>query len=808
MRHRLSLDNWLEDCRRRMATRYPKINFDADHWAIRTLYQTTQADWHFTSQIIDFTGKDRSFCDVMRCLVAEMIISGKPKSLMKPISAFRRLAATQCNSIFDLTLGDIRALEEDGLREAKMHPLTSNRIYEQHTKISQQLLSVADKNVIPHLGYFVRADIRHEFLVLSRSNKKEKSTDLLDRKIEALNDAVNALVDNDPRLDAMDRVAICTMLRKLCAPSRINEVLCSSIDDFVTVDDYAKKSKSTTTEDVLHDAHKMLLVTMKGSKGAQWSAKPVLNFMIDAFIYTNDEIKRSGCRSRMLIEWYQTHPDKLYLPSTLEHLRGKPLSRSNLASIIYLSPTTRNGAEASVGTIFNTLKNLRFRGPNPQIITLVGTKNPRSVIDFLPWVETEEFLLKKVLSAMEACRRVTHENYYEGDLSKMLFLFDRSELPYLPYALNAKFIRERLKKPLPRKNNQPIPAPTLFEKLNITIPKDGRIQIAEMDTHDPRRWVTTMALRHGERLSDVLINKWANRLSLSQLKSYDFRSQEELATFSKMPDISDLKDLSNGLAQAQKLEETYGIKTDIVVVHDAGISVTSLQRVLDAVDDRPIAKTSEQIIIVYPSIYGVCLHQHHTTPCRRYGRCLTCNENVCVKGHLPTNHAIREDETLLASMIVRQVEALVVAHNRGVADCQDALAAHIAALIERGLCPHQMADHLINDFNEIKDQIKDKLLRKRLEEAFVARSYVKLLDNDNVAIGALMKYHNPKQHASPGLEMALDSRGGREQVCNEERVLVEKFPIFAQTSLGLQDERYLIEADDDDDDDDDGDDGE
>ena len=153
-------------------------------------------------------------------------------------------------------------------------------------------------------------------------------------------------------------------------------------------------------------------------------------------------------------------------------------------------------------------------------------------------------------------------------------------------------------------------------------------------------------------------------------------------------------------------------------------------------------------------------------------------------------------------MIVRQVEALVVAHNRGVADCQDALATHIAALIERGLCPHQMADHLINDFNKVKDQIKDKLLRKRLEEAFVARSYVKLLDNDNVATGAMMKYHNPKQHAAPGLEMALDSHGGREQVCNEERALVEKFPIFAQSSLGLQDERYLIEADDDDDDDD------
>ncbi|WP_377701617.1 hypothetical protein [Pseudoduganella sp. UC29_71] len=795
LRHRKALDLWIHECRRRMALRFPKVDFDADTWLIRTQHQSQQADWHFPPQTIDFIEKDRSFCEVMRCLVAEMAIAGKPKTLAQPISAFRRLAQTHCQTIFDLTSSDLRSVEEHALIHCRAYPYSSGRLHTHLVRLSFQLNLLADKDVIPRLGYYVRSELSSELRALGKvyAAAREKSSEVLNRKIEALNEALNALIENDSRLDALDKVAICAMTRKLCAPSRINEVLCSSIDDVVTASDYAQGS--LTVEDALYQAHKMLLVTMKGSKGAQWSAKPILNFMIDAFNYTEAIIKENGSRSRMLIEWYQENPNALYLPPEFEHLRGDALCRSNLAKIMYFKTTLRNGTESAVGNVFKALKLVSFKGANPETITAAGTVNSRHRIDFLPWADVERFLLQRVQVAMEACRKVCHENHYEGDLAKMLFLFDREDVPYLPYALNSSLIRGRLKK---RKvNNNHSTAPTLFQKLGITIPIDGRIQIAEMDTHDPRRWLTTMALRYGENLSDVLINKWANRSSLAQLKAYDFRTDEERAAFSRMPDIAELSDLSSGLALASKLEETYGLKTDIVVVHDAGISVTSLQRVMDAVEDRPIARTSEQIIIVYPSIYGVCLHQHHETPCRRYKRCLTCNENVCVKGHLPTNNEIRKDELLLATSIMRQLETLVAAYNQGIADCPDTFEEHLLTLIREGLSPDQLADHLISEFHEIKDTIKDKLLRTRLEEAFVARGYLRLLDDDTVTSGALMKYRNPKHHAAPGLEMALDTHGGRDKVFEDEKALVEKFPAFAPATLGLRDERYRIEPDDD-----------
>lgn len=408
---------------------------------------------------------------------------------------------------------------------------------------------------------------------------------------------------------------------------------------------------------------------------------------------------------------------------------------------------------------------------------------------FLPFKDVEHFLLKKVHIAIEACRRVTRYNHYQGDLTKMLCLFDPEETPFLPQALNYNSLNRRLKRNTLRSE------PTLFEKLGLTIPSNGKIEVAKIDLHDPRRWLTTQALRHGEKLSDVLINKWANRLKLAQLKAYDMRSDEEMASFSKMPIVHELADISRGIERATKLEEEYGLQSQIITVSDANICVTSMDLVVQSVEDRPVARTSEQVIILYASQFGVCLHQHHETPCRNYDSCLPCDSNIVIKGHLPSNEKVRHRAKLLHTSIIRQMDRLVMEHNRGIADDPDSLAQHILTLVEKGLDIEQMADYLIDEFHQIKDMVEDKLLVKRLEEAFVAQGFVKLLDDGEIPSGALMKYHNPTYHASPGLEKAINSHGGREQIQRDEQALIEIYPQFAPKSLHLKDERHLLTAD-------------
>jgi hypothetical protein len=809
IQHRQALDDWLADCNRRMGLRFPKIDFDSDEWPIRVLYQTEQRDWYFTEPMADFAEKDISYRDALRCLVAEMLIDGKQKALPGPISAYRQLALASPHQLFYLTLADLRRLEERFLAHAKGNPQAANHMATQLSTLSTMMVQLSRKGVLPALGFHAHASTKAELrkiAVAYRAKMRDGKGDRLDRAMEAFNDAFNRMVDGAPELSARDRMALCTGVLLLCAPSRINEILCMSIDDHVTVEDYAQKPVEELDE--THRAHQMLIMTMKGSKGAQWSPKPVLSFMMDVFHYSVDIIKAHGKRSRRLVEWYQKHPDALYLPPELEYLRGQVISRRDLERIVRLDGNLPDDSvNPTANNYFKELLNRQFKRPNPANDPIKGRVGSHSLTDYLPWADVETLLLNKVRAAMDRCRRVTSLNHYRGDLAKMLFLFDNDATPFQPRATAYGAIKPCLKRSA--KARQKRPQRSLFEKLKITMPVDGKIQIAAMDTHDPRRWLTTMALIHGEKLSDVLINKWANRCKLSTLWNYDFRTPEMMAAQASMPEakeLNELTDLSAGLAAVEKLEEQFGLQIAVVTAHDAGIAMTTLDNVAEAVDNRPVARTSRGIIIIYPQRFGICLHQHHEKPCRNYSNdlsasCITCNEGAHVKGHIPTNDETRMLAEKLFKIIISHLENLALTHNRGVADDPAALGEHMLTLIEKGLSPfllQQLAIDLIENFHvkQIGHRLKDRMLARRLEEAHAAMGVVKELDNPDRPSGALIKYHNPARHSEPLLEIALDEHGGREQVERDEQALIAKYPEFAPKAVGLQDERHLIAPDD------------
>lgn len=312
IRQRAAMDKWLAECERRMGLRFPLINFRADAWPIRSFYQTEQRDWYFTEPMADFFEKDISYVDALRCLVAEMVIAGKPKNFLGTLSGYRQLAKDSPHRLFELSLGDLRRLEERVLTHCKVNQQSAGAIKSQFGWLSKFLTKLSRNGVLPVLGWRAHASTMTELSridIAHRNKRREGKGDRLNRCIEAFNEAFNRMVDGAPELSARDRVALSAGVLLLCAPSRINEPLCMSIDDHVTVDDYAQKGVGELDE--AHRAHQMLIITMKGSKGAQWSAKPVLSFMMDAFYYSIDIIKSHGKRSRMLAEWYQQHPNTL-----------------------------------------------------------------------------------------------------------------------------------------------------------------------------------------------------------------------------------------------------------------------------------------------------------------------------------------------------------------------------------------------------------------------------------------------------------------------------------------------------------------
>lgn len=790
----LALERWLEDSRQGMAQRYPTMAFDADIWPLREVTDTDSPDISFTMAEADFVTKHKSFVKALRCYMAELVLGVKVKDYSHYMSQFRVLRLAKIDSLFELDHTAMRTIESTLCQGAQRTPSSASKVLNDVQALSRILDMLSTRGVVPRLRYRMKQEVRSALLALSKKHQAEwrnAKAAMLDRSIEALSEAFNALFANDPRLSSGDRVAIATMGLELCAPSRVNEILCLSVDDYVTIDDYARRSAGKIS-DTIHAAHQLLLVTMKGSKGAQWSAKPVLNFMIDLFHYCVKVIIAHGERSRMLVQWYRQHPNRLYLPPELESLRGKDLTVRDLRNIMALGDYDDSTTLGAAELLFSKeLKSKRFIVMNPNSIQINGRQNGRTEVYAVRWDDIEPLLLAKIHSAIEGCRKVTKDNHYKGDLAKMLFLFDGEKAPYLPGAGTYALLKGRLKHTESQRRRNYRLEPSLFEKLGITMPINGVTQFAQIDSHDPRRWLSTIALIHGEKLSNVLINKWARRLNIAQLWNYDFRSAETKAAASAMPEPLELKELSNGLTYCRKLEDEHGPKIDIVTVHDAGVSGTTMDAISAATGSRPIARTGEQIIIIYPTWYGFCAHQHHEKPCRAYTSCLPCDHNYLVKGHIPTNDRTRARADELHSAILNILEQMVIVHGREIADNQDSLAQHVHHLVGRGLTPVQMTDDLITRFHEIKHLIVDTVLKNQLHEAFVATGYVEKLDSQEIANGALIKYHNPTHHAAPGVERALEAHGGHEKIERDRLVMVEKYPQFAPTALGLKDQRSL-----------------
>lgn len=807
---------WLEACRRRFTERFGSISFEATEWRFGALPSILMKDWFLGPVMADFNGRDASFGNALRCLLAEAALGEKLKLPDGFIAAFRLLRSSEIPTLYDVTYGDLRKLEADIAEKARNNPASARHALRELQQLGRHLDQLSAKGIIPHIRYMVPTALRAELQRLRGTHEGHLKTGngaLLDHQIEALCVAMTQLFSNDPRLvSPADRMTIALLGLEMCAPSRVNEVMCLSIDDYMKIDDYAKRS-DVLDKDRMHAVHQQLIITMKGSKGASWGAKPALNFMIDVFNRCLSVIVAHGQRSRMLAAWYEVHPDKLYLPVELEYLRGRYLTRLDIARIVFMREGVTEQDCSGSGTVSNicdALVDQRGTTENPALNDL-----GRKTMDLhsYPWADVHGWLLKRVWEAMEDCRRVTAGNFYQGKLSKMLFLIDRKESPWLPMSLKYPVVKTRLRrsdvgKDYYQKRKNSLPKPTVFEMLGITMAVHGKEQFAYIHTHDPRRWLTTQALLHREKLSDVLINKWAGRLDIKQLDAYDYRTPKQKADIAVMPDMPDeclvreLQDFSAGLSGLGELEASYGLRTDIVAVQDAGISVTSMDAIANAAESRPVAKTSEQLIILYATEFGACLHQHHQTPCRSYS-CLPCDNSVCVKGHLPTNDNVRRRSDLLIRSIINQLENLVIAANRDIPDQPRAFQEHLLTLVGNGLNPAQMAAEMIEKFHEIKHLIKDVCFANKLEEAFVASHFIAMLDDADVASGALMKYHNPTRHAAPGTERALDAHGGRDLIKQERHALVQRFPEFAPTSQGLRDQSALMVLTEDEEDDDD-----
>jgi len=704
----------------------------------------------------------------------------------------------------------------------------------------------------------------------------------LEPGIAALSDAITAMADGDPRLSMIQQAVLCVMGLEMCAPSRINEVMTMSIhdrlravaafeDEPVGSSNDDGESLSVTPSKLLHRAHAEIksasvpgalddlpnTILMKGSKGAAWGAKPILDFMLVIFNECFDRLMQMGSRSRMLVEHYEKSPTTLYLPPELEHLRGRPLTATQIGRVMLLdgdigSDVSEFKAKALAAkrasqpvVLALRTKHLMFAlgqrtdlacqvaderaallqaqstesaaGTNCELTGQSGKKHKLSKTDHrtecAPWSSVEAELLRRVNNAMGSIRWVTERTAYRGRLSNMLLLFDHmGRTPsYLPGALGADDVDRRLISRSVGGSPGTRPSQTVFEALGLTMPivteGGSKMEIvpAQCRSHDPRRWLSTMALRHaGPQLSRLMINLWANRADVGQLNGYDYSTPEQKAERNAMevPQamramVNEHEDLSQ--AFADELVGEYGLKTHSVSVGLHAIRVTTMEAIHAAEQNHPVAKAGGKLILVFPTPFGACLHQHYEVGCTNYRGCGgACSDQRVVKGHLPTNEQVRRRSKELDDVIVAQVRRLILSRNRGVVHDLERLDAHITRMIQQHMDAEEIAQRLIDEFHQIKDLIKDAAFKADLEDAFAFKGTVEKLDDPECPPGALIRYYNPERHGRPEAERSLEALGGRQAIEAEVKTFLQERDCMRLENRAANDADDAADAVDDD----------
>ncbi|PPC97257.1 MAG: hypothetical protein CTY35_07520 [Methylotenera sp.] len=811
----LKLLSWLEDCKTIFQQRYPTIDFESNVWNFAQLYSANILTnsknvilpkclrFAFNPTVKKFENKHISFVTSLKCIACELLFENELADFKGISLTFDIFSELSIYSIFELEQKHLHQIEKSILRKTESNPIKAESMIRSLRHFESIIIPRLRKNdVSPHLFYKKDVIILNSLLKLradylsDKANHRKNSDDRLAR-VAATSDAISASFRNDDRLSEMDHLVCCTLVVLFVAPSRINEPLNMSIDDVIEIESYLDKGAGQIATN--NAAHRQLFVAMKGSKGAKWAPKPALSFMHDLLKLAIERIKKFGVRSRLLLEHYENNPNQLYLPKELKYLATKDFwSYEDITRVVRLDGKTPYSEMTNIASFIAKIRALNIDG------TIETTRMHQRTFLF-PREPVVQYLLNYVHVAIEKCKREGDRSVYLGKLSRKLFLCDVSSqfgYQFAPDILRYSVLSRRL---IQRMGPKSVVSGTIFQKLGLKVPSGNNVIDAWINTHEARHFLSDSARKYGDNLSDALINKWARRLDIKQLDHYISDDPKFDADRSVLPEIGELKefaDVSDSLNQANDISAEMEIETGLIKLNETPIRISSVDAVVKAVEIRPAARVSNKLIILYPSQFGICLHQHHEVPCMNYGmECMGCNDNVTIKGHIPTNDAVRKELTKLQSSVLRQLDRLVTEHNRNIADDQETFSDHITKLIEGSLNTEVLANHLIDEFHTIKDQLKDKNLARRLEQAFVAKKTVQFLDDDRTMIGGIIKYHNPHKDGRSDVNKSELFHGGWEKVWEQEQLLAAEYPFLQDQGdfeLKDQSEEFDDAADDND----------
>jgi hypothetical protein len=358
-------------------------------------------------------------------------------------------------------------------------------------------------------------------------------------------------------------VLVSSVIALLCStPDRINEVLYLEADCEVA-------QKIPSTGEIAYG------LRWRPAKGAEPMIKWVVSSMADVVKEALGNIRRLTAEAREIAIWYEKHPDQLYLPPHLEHLRNSErVSLGDLAEVIFVEPVKLAAARAWCrrNAVNLDVADGKYSAGFVALQNAVVAKLPRG----FPVANAELGL--KYSNAL--C--LVHGNMLHAD---------KATLRGVIGLMNHEHIGFRL---APRAGST---MQTVFERLEFTEPDGTPIRVT---THQFRHYLNTLAQAGG--LSQLDIAKWSGRKDVHQNDAYNHQSDRDVLALLRSV-VGDEKRMVGPLARAHRAA---------LIPRDefARLKV-------------PTAHTTD---------FGYCIHDFTMLPCQIHRDCMNCDEQVCIKG--------------------------------------------------------------------------------------------------------------------------------------------------------------------------------
>ena len=372
-----------------------------------------------------------------------------------------------------------------------------------------------------------------------------------------------------------DKVVTCFTVLAMFAPSRASEILSLPSDCIISVE---------------QDKFPLIGIQWRPLKGGQPLIKYAVNQefgqLASNAVATLLDI---GKCAREAAQWYQAHPDKLYLPPPFKYLRNQPITLWETAQILGKQHNIRGCHAFRYGfskPIHRTTDKKRMFNKESHWVGLYA------------FHELQHFILSQLPETFPIldgrAKQYWHESLFV--LPKNILTPDIDNLEYVPTVIDINRINKQL-------GSNP-DGNTIFSRNHKQFESGKPMYIT---THQFRHLLNTLA--QSKFISQELIAFWSGRKSVQQNGVYDHFSQEAI--------IEAYKLLGNRVKEIK--QEGYLYK-----------KVAASSKINSITYDEAL---KIELGSIHITRYGICRHDYSLTPCPKDKDCGNCSEFSVIKGN-------------------------------------------------------------------------------------------------------------------------------------------------------------------------------